>query len=108
MVFDVVDLKLPLLISLKVMQKLKIRIQYDDEDQETAEIGGRIVNLLNSQGHHWISLSKKAGVQGSKDQEQHESQVLLSNSSPFSNDNKIGHSSRSSSIQRSKTTEVVS
>ena len=69
MVFDVVDLKLPLLISLKVMQKLKIRIQYDDEDQETAEIGGRIVNLLNSQGHHWISLSKKVGVQGNKDQE---------------------------------------
>ena len=49
---------IPLLISLKVMKKLEMNMQYSKNGQDLATVRGVTFKLTLLDGHHWISLSQ--------------------------------------------------
>ena len=57
--WDVVDLDLPLLLSLPVLKKLDLVVQY--RQQESTDLGyfnGVKFRIDNHKGHQWIRLSQ--------------------------------------------------
>merc|ERR1719232_1099768 len=56
--FDMVETDIPLLISLKVMKRLEMNIQYSKDGQDLASVRGATFKLRLMDGHHWINLSQ--------------------------------------------------
>ena len=57
--FDIVDTEIPLLISLKMMKRMNMSILCRDKDIDMARIKDTTFRLHHSEGHLYISLSKK-------------------------------------------------
>ena len=58
MAYDVLPLKLPLLISVNVMKRLNMSISYG-QDEDTAKIDDKNIKLTFRDGHQWIALTQK-------------------------------------------------
>ena len=57
--FDVVKCKLPLLLSMKFMQKIRLNLCHRGEGKDFCQIGQHSIKLHYDQGHNWISLTKE-------------------------------------------------
>ena len=60
--FDIVETDIPLLISLKVMKRLEMNMQYSKDGQDLATVRGVTFKLTLLDGHHWISLSQSGSL----------------------------------------------
>ena len=62
MAFDLLEMDLPLLISLKVMKRLNLTISYSHTGSDVAQYKNTKFRLTLEQGHHWLPLTREASL----------------------------------------------
>ena len=58
MAYSVLDVDLPLLMSLYVMKRLEMCVRYSHKGKDTATINGISMHINFQDGHIWLPISK--------------------------------------------------
>ena len=58
--FDIVDADIPLLLSLRVMEKLRMTMKFTDKGDNVATVDGVTFKMFPKDGHVWMYVSEKA------------------------------------------------
>ena len=58
--FDIVDADIPLLLSLRVMEKLRMTMKFTDKGDNVATVDGVTFKMYPRDGHVWMYVSEKA------------------------------------------------
>ena len=74
MVADMVDAKIPLLVSLPTMKKMKLSI-HTHKDEGSREDGAR-AKLYTRSNHHWVRLLKQDALEDNIEKKTHEQEVM--------------------------------
>ena len=83
---DVVDVKIPMLISLEAMQSMEMQLHLSKVKENRAYINGEFIKLMDRSGHIWISVTEETS-RSHVDEEVSEDDVLIASKSIFQGKN---------------------
>ena len=83
---DLVDVKIPMLISLQDMQRMEMQLHLSDKTENKAYVNGQFVRLIDRSGHIWASVTRETSKGHVIDQVESE-QILLASKSIFQDGN---------------------
>ena len=83
---DLVDVKIPMLISLQAMQSMEMQLHLSDKRENRAYVNGQFFKLVVRSGHIWASITKETSKEHVTDQVETD-QILLASKSIFQDGN---------------------
>ena len=86
---DLVDVKIPMLISLQAMQSMEMQLHLSDKRENRAYVNGQFIKLIDRSGHIWASVTKETSKEHVTDQVEMD-QILLASKSIFQDGNVKG------------------
>ena len=79
---DLVDVKIPMLISLQDMQRMEMQLHLSDKTENKAYVNGQFIKLIDRSGHIWASVTRETSKGHVLEQVDPE-QILIASKSIF-------------------------